>query len=280
MVSEGIILLLYREAEEPYLFESTGTVIYSIEELSYYIFHNIYLFTEEMIDEKLIKWLEDNIKADVLAQKLRTYKKQGNDLKDIVTTILCSNDFYSEKEIKFLIGIMEDMEKLSMPMKRKMKADALIMHRNYQGAALEYEGILKLKCRDEFTREEYGNLLHNLGVAHVHTASLQEAAREFKEAYVCNQREESKQCYLMALKLAGKDELFDSEADKMGVLAEEKAIIRNRMETAGKESRNLPISRKLRELKELKVIGRVNDYYRGIDYIIEKWKEDYRREVI
>lgn len=279
METDGIILLKYKEAEIPYVFKSTGFEIYSIEELSYYIYHNIYLFTEEMVDEKLILWLEKEAGNDVLAGKLRRLKKQGNDLKDIVTTILCSNDFYTEREIKFLIGIMEDMEKISASMRRKMRADALIRHGSYHGAALEYEWILKHMDKNEFTNEEYGNLKHNLGVAHIHTSSLHEAAAEFKEAYTFNNNKESVYCYFMALKLEGKDELFIQEAVQMGLSGEERNEIESRMAKAAKEAGNLSISRKLRELKQLKIRGRVNEYYQGIDYIMERWKQEYKKDV-
>lgn len=279
METDGIILLEYKEALVPYIFETTGVRVYSIEELSYYIYHNIYLFTEEMVDDKLIQWINDEAGAGVLAGKLMNLKKQGNDLKDIITTILCSNDFYTEKEIKFLIGIMEDMDKLSMPMRRKMKADALLRYRNYHGAALEYEGILKNSGEADFTREEYGNILHNLGAAHIHTASISEAADEFKEAYAYNQNNGSRECYFMALRLLGKDDLFLQEAVRMNLSEEERRVINQKMENAGKEAQNLAISRKIRELKQLKLIGRVNDYYQGIDYIIDKWKEGYKRDV-
>lgn len=279
METDGIILLEYKEAGVPYVFKSTGFEVYSIEELSYYIYHNIYLLTEEMIDEQLILWIGKEVGNDVLAQKLRKLKKQGNDLKDIVTTILCSNDFYTEKEIKFLIGIMEDMEKLSASMRRKMKADLLIRHGNYHGASLEYEWILKHMDKDEFSHEDYGNLKHNLGVAHIHISSLHEAAAEFKEAYTFNNNKESMYCYFMALKLAGKDGLFMQEAAGMGLSVEERNEIEVRMVKAGEEAGNLPISRKLRELRQLKIRGRVNEYYQGIDYIVERWKQEYKKDV-
>lgn len=279
METDGIILLEYKEASVPYVFKSTGISVYSIEELSYYIYHNIYLFTEEMVDEKLIEWLLGEAGNSVLAEKLKRLKRQGNDLKDIVTTILCSNDFYTEREIKFLIGIMEDMDKLSLTMRRKMRADVLIRHGNYHGAALEYEWILKHIVNGEFSREEYGNLKHNLGVAHIHISSLHEAAAEFKEAYSFNENKESLYCYLMALKLAGKDELFIQEAEQSGLSDEEKNEIEFRMADAGWEAQNLAISRKLKELKQLKLRGRVNEYYQGIDYIMERWKQEYKKDV-
>lgn len=275
--TDGIILLEYREAESPYIFKAAGIKVYSIEELSYYIYHNIYLFTEDMVDEKLIKWLGSEVGNKVLAEKLAKLKKQGNDLKDIVTTILCSNDFYTEREIKFLIGIMEDMEKLSLSMRHKMKADALIRHQSYHGAALEYEWILKHKGQEDFSSEEYGNILHNLGVAHIHMASLMEASREFKEAYLFNRNKESMYCYFMSLKLSRQDEVFEDEARHLGISGEEIREIEYRMAAASEEAKNLAISKKLKAIKELKLRGRVNEYYQGIDYIMNSWKRDYAK---
>ena len=52
-----LILCDGRLAEKPYKMPVTRQNIYSLEELCYYIYHNIYTITEEFFQESLADWL-------------------------------------------------------------------------------------------------------------------------------------------------------------------------------------------------------------------------------
>ena len=47
------ILCQTKKAEKPYYIENISTNIYSIEELCYYFYHNIYLLDESILNEHL-----------------------------------------------------------------------------------------------------------------------------------------------------------------------------------------------------------------------------------
>ena len=49
----GYILCQLKRAEIPYYIENISTNIYSIEELCYYFYHNIYLLDESILNEHL-----------------------------------------------------------------------------------------------------------------------------------------------------------------------------------------------------------------------------------
>lgn len=50
----GIILCRTGRALKPLVLEEPGVQIYSLEELCYYIYNNIYILTNAFLDEKLI----------------------------------------------------------------------------------------------------------------------------------------------------------------------------------------------------------------------------------
>ena len=70
-------LCVHELAKTPYFVEATGISIYSIEELAYYLYENIYLIDERLIEEKLYTWIERELEMETLAERLRNGKTAG-----------------------------------------------------------------------------------------------------------------------------------------------------------------------------------------------------------
>ena len=87
----SLILCNTVKAENPFYFELTGTNIYTIEELCYYIYNNIYIITEEIFDDDLVFWLREELEMVELSEKISDMLLHKNSLKDIVVTIFCSS---------------------------------------------------------------------------------------------------------------------------------------------------------------------------------------------
>ena len=49
----GYILCQTKKAEIPYYIENISTNVYSLEELCYYFYHNLYLVDETILNERL-----------------------------------------------------------------------------------------------------------------------------------------------------------------------------------------------------------------------------------
>lgn len=198
-------------AKEPYIVPVSEVPVYSLEELCYYVYNNIYSVTEEFFDEKLAVWLKEQVHLKTLAKKMRTLMQRHNDVKDLVVTILCSCDYYKEEEVRKLVAVMEDIANLPQHKKNKIKADNYLKAGKYGRSLLEYKKLLYGTLAENFTPEEYGDLLHNQAIALFYVSSFEEAARGFKEAYARNQRTESRDQYLYTLLLDGQEELFEKE---------------------------------------------------------------------
>ncbi len=67
----GYILCQTKKAERPYFIENISTNIYSIEELCYYLYHNLYLIDASVINEELCMWIQQELELPKLAAKLR-----------------------------------------------------------------------------------------------------------------------------------------------------------------------------------------------------------------
>ena len=88
-----IILCTGKQASEPYMFMLSNTPVYSIEEMSYYLYTHVYEIEENILDENLILWVQNELNMQELAEKLTKLKQNQNNLKDIIVTILCRNDY-------------------------------------------------------------------------------------------------------------------------------------------------------------------------------------------
>lgn len=274
----SLILCNTVKAENPFYFELTGTNIYTIEELCYYIYNNIYIITEEIFDDDLVFWLREELEMAELSEKISDMLLHKNSLKDIVVTIFCSADYYIEKEIKALIEIMDSLEGMPILLRRKMKADNYMKYKNFSLAMKEYESILKSPKINELDSKDQGNIIHNLGIVRMNVSSFSAAAECFKDAYAKNDNKESLIHYLCALKLDKRDEEYEDALLNYNVKNDTIIDIEERFLRLGREAKSSPKYIMVDRLINLKHEGRVNEYYEAIDKMIGDWKLDYKRK--
>lgn len=219
-------------AAEPYRMPFTGEKIYSLEELCYYLYHNIYSITEDFFQQSLAAWLKEQAEHPVLAKKMENMIQAGENLKDLVVTLLCGCDYYKEEEIRGLVEVMDGIANLPIYKKKKIKADNYLRAGCYGKSLSEYRKLLRGSFAVNFTTEEYGDILHNQGIAHFYTSSFADAMRDFKEAFARNNKRESWEHYLWILLMEGREEDFQAETARAGWSDEEKEEVRKRFAAA------------------------------------------------
>ena len=52
-----VTICKYRRAKTPYFLEQAGLNMYSLEELAWFLYHNICLVDQGFFDERLCRWL-------------------------------------------------------------------------------------------------------------------------------------------------------------------------------------------------------------------------------
>ena len=75
----GYILCQVKKAEKPFYIENISTNIYSIEELCYYLYNNLYLVDSSLISSKLCTWLEEELELPKLAAKRSEERRVGKE---------------------------------------------------------------------------------------------------------------------------------------------------------------------------------------------------------
>jgi len=272
-----LILCSGARTKRPYVFTSSGIRIYSIEELCYYLYNHVYLIEEGIFTDSLIDWIGTELKLTDRAEKLKLQKLQEADLKTLVTVVLCSADYYTEHEIKGLLKKLDEIIGLP-PIKRNLiKANNLLKNNQYTEAVFEYERLLETKEATDLTPEEYGNILHNLAIAKVHIIGLKDASDIFFQAYERNLNEESLRQYLYSIKLGNNPELFEEKAQRYKIDQELLQRISNEIEQMKKEANHSAMMTDINQLKEWKTSGKLNEFYRAADEMIDSWKATIRQ---
>lgn len=225
-----LILAKGATAGVPYEMPYTGQKIYSIEELCYYIYNNVYTINEEFFQPSLAVWLKDELELEELADKLSYLIEQEHGLKDLTVAILCACDYYKEDEIRHMVAVLDEINNLPVFRKKKIKADNYLRAGYYGKSLREYRRLLHGSFAVNFTPEEYGDIIHNQGIAHFYTSSFEQAKEDFREAYIRNGKKDSLQHYLWILLMEDKTVEFEVEALKFGMSEQEAEATRLRFQ--------------------------------------------------
>lgn len=198
----AVKLCVHQAAKTPFYVEATGTNLYSIEELAYYLYENIYLIDDGMIEEKLYLWLEKELKLGNLAEKLRSGRSTGSHVYNQVMAILQASDYYSEKELSELSEKIKQISGMQTQERMKYKADDLYANGNYWAAITEYERLLSIRQNLRLTVQFYAWIWNNLACCYAKLFLFEKAAACFENAYQFQKISEYKEKAYYARKLA------------------------------------------------------------------------------
>lgn len=272
-----LILCSGARTKRPYCFPSTGIRVYSIEELCHFLFHHIYLIEEELFNEALIDWIQVELKLPERAEKLRQLKTRHADTKTMVTVILCSADYYTEHEIKSYLKELDTIVGMPRIKRNCIKANNYLKQRQFKEAEAEYEKLSESKDAAELTQEDYGDILHNLAVAKLHTVGFQAAAELFEQAYIRNNKEESLRQYLFAIHLIGMEDLYNNKLEEYQVGEALRLNIEGMLQASIEEAKQSELMIELHNIRQLKLSGNINGYDQRNEELIEGWKTQIRQ---
>ena len=162
-----VTICKYRRAKTPYFLEQAGLNMYSLEELAWFLYHNICLAEPQMFDDRLCRWLEEEIGSSELARRIRNGKESGTNFQNLVISIVGAVDLFTNQELAELgeqlksLGTMQEQERL------KLRADGLLNSRNEWAAAEEYRRILRMHQNTRLGVEFYAAVWNNLGICYV-----------------------------------------------------------------------------------------------------------------
>lgn len=146
----GYILCQVKRAKLPYYIENISTNIYSIEELCFYFYHNIYLLDSTILNEELCFWIRDQLGLKKLADNL--YKHLDDDdmkVGDFILPVFKEINYLSLEEFRKLNQQIQQLAKEPEVLRQKRKGDYLMEHGKYVNAIKVYQKALRQEAVDE-----------------------------------------------------------------------------------------------------------------------------------
>ena len=185
----GYILCQVKRAKLPYYIENISTNIYSIEELCFYFYHNIYLLDSTILNEELCFWIRDQLGLKKLAENL--YKHLDDDemkVGDFILPVFKEINYLSLEEFRRLNQQIQQLAKEPEVLRQKRKGDYLMEHGKYVNAIKVYQRALRQETEDEATVAgmqkpetvvaEKKNIVQEKETAEASTETKAEAAEE------------------------------------------------------------------------------------------------------
>lgn len=263
-----LILCNQRLAALPYYIDDASLNVYSLEELSYYIEHNLYLLEEDFMSGELCSWIEQEMKLKDVAEQLRDICRRNGTLAEFVTCILKQSGYCSPDDIRQIAEALTRRQNQSEYECIKMKADRYIENKRYISGIYEYRRLLGMK--EEKNEVLVGNVWHNLGKAYAALFLFEEAAACLRQAYELNQNPESLRECLYAYRCMQDETRFRETAEENGLSEEERVDVERALT---KESRTEDIEQFELRLEELFASGNEPE----IGALLEDWKDTYRK---
>ena len=229
----GYILCQVKKAEKPFYIENISTNIYSIEELCYYLYNNLYLVDCSLISNKLCTWLDEELKLPKLAAKLRPFIGKEAGLEEILYPIFKEINYLAYEELRILNGRIERRNKESEEIREKRKGDALMENRMYVNAIRVYQKLLEKDSR-EISREMRERILHNQGCAYSYLFQMEKATEYFRKAYEGSRSREALEAYLIAFGMTRTSSEYEKMAKSIGTEKEVLQNIRERLQEFSK----------------------------------------------
>lgn len=274
----GKVLLKTGEyAKTPYYFENLGIRVFSAEELCYVLKENAFLLDREIVDKRLVRWIDESLKLKELAISLYPLLHQKTSVGAFVGIILQYIHFYDDDTVRQVEDIYKKSANLNIYEKLKTRIDHMTANEKYGPALLEYDALLSQLPEGE--EELTAKILHNKGVALCGLFLFEEAAEHFMRSYTLIKDEETLVEYLAAKRLSMDDGEYISFAAGLPEYYEQTLELEKRVEVYRSQWEETKGKQYLDDRLFWKAEGDVVKYYEETDRKLQELKNRYRHNV-
>ena len=130
----GYILCQTKKAQRPKKKENISMNIYSIEELCYYLYHNLYLADHTVFNEELCNWLRDELELVHLAAKLKQNLERNVSVEEMFYPVFKEINYLTYEELKALNVRLAKWDQEAPVLREKRKGDALVANMMFVSA--------------------------------------------------------------------------------------------------------------------------------------------------
>ncbi len=269
-----VILCTGEYASVPYLFENIGIKVYSAEELCYVLKENAFLLDREIVNKKLVRWIDESLKLPKLAGALYPLLHQRTSVGAFAGIILHYVRFYNEDIIRNVEEIYRKSANLNVYEKLKTRVDYMVANGRYAKAIVEYDALLAELPLQNI--EMNARVMHNKAVAMCGLFLFQDAAEVFWKAYQMNPSFEILVSYLAAKRLCMEDGEYITFAAGFPEYYDATLELERRVEELRKQWDTSDEKIYLDMRISLKENVSEANYYEETDRKVQELKNDYR----
>lgn len=268
----GLILCPDRAVTHPYYVGELGLHLYTGEELSYFIYHNILLINEDFLDERLFEFLSQ-LGQEKLEERIRRLKDQLG-LFDILYVLLQELRYYSSAELFSFKKQLDRLGQSSSSARLKAKGDYLFENGQFYNALRVYDQVLSRDEKELADSEFVAAVWNNKGSCYARMEAYGKALECLENAYELSRDTALLERMYVLNELLGGDRLKP----------ETKSLITPVMERQFAD--NLEDHRRLAlftgKALEVAALEEIPEAERGAAYLelLTRWKEEYRRNQV
>lgn len=271
---DRVILCVGEYAKTPYCFENLGIRVFSAEELCYVLKENAFLLDRELLDKKLVRWIEEELKLPRLSAELYPMLRQRTSVSAFAGVILEYVGFYDKDTIRKTEEIFRAGASLNVYEKLKSRVDYMMEGGRYAAALAEYDALL-LKL-PEGEKELTSRILHNMGVALCGLFAFESAAARFYAAYELIPRQDELVCFLAAKRMSMEESDYVTYAAGFPEYYEETLEVEKQVEVLRRRYGESAQKAELESCLSYREAGNTARYYEETERLIQRLKEEYR----
>ena len=266
----SLILCRTKEAVRPYHIRDMGVRIYTLEELCYLVYNNIYVISKDFFSDSLINFIGEETGEVKLSARLKQLKDNGGSLTEMVITLFMYVDYYTVDEIEAIKEVLSTLNSQSVCERIKTRGDTYLENSCFYSAIRNYEKILDSPVDTTLPAYFYAKVYHNMGVAYARLFIYDQAESYFNQAYKISQHDESKKCAIAARRMALGDNIIERED-----ATELEYVVKKELETLMDNARYSDEYRQMADIDKHKDESDIGTYYSSVSSILNQWEQQY-----
>ena len=266
-----------KRSEKPYIIRDTQTVIYSIEELLYYIRENIFMLDPEDYGRPLSKFIKKELGLKEIGEKYALMLDEERSFADRICMLYSFTGFAGEAETETIRKALTMSEHMSNNDIHRVKGDFYFKSGRTAEAVIEYETALNLIDENQDPYDA-AKLLAGIGSAAARNFKFDRAREYLEHAHSLMPEDPGILDKLIAAsRLEMNDEKFFSYMDERHIPENIYSKILDKIRDAENKALRSEAAKALNKARKAKRDGNYSEYARIRKGVLKDWKKKYRR---
>lgn len=253
-------------SEKPYYIDAIKTNVYSLEEISFFIFNHINLVYRDFFCPALYDYIDEELRREDIADDLRKLEEEGADLKDFIGCLLKGSYYYTSSELSVVAAYVMNIDFMSEAERQKIEADGYFKIGKLESALRVYFDILNNMEHENLSEAFYSKIAYSIGIIYAKLFMSRNANSFFGYAYdLYPDPMYARACVYMALVNNDEEELlnaiikYEISDDMLTAIRARVGALRREIETSEE------------------TVNFIYDFENGVNSqkIIDNWKEEY-----